>query len=218
MVDYNSTDDEQIAALKAAWQEHGRAIVTGIVLGVGAIGSWNYWKSFTTTRAQQGSELYAQIEAAAGNKDLATLKQSVATLEADYSATPYLALGKLAVAKAQAESGNYAEAETALRAVVKDAKFAETRDLAKLRLASVLNAAGQPQQALDTLSGGLSIAYAGLADEHRGDALQALGQIEAARAAYDRALEASPNAEFLRWKRDSLGDAAVVSDGGVEES
>ena len=218
MIDFNSTDDEQIAALKAAWQEHGRAIVTGIVLGIGIIGGWNYWKGFKLTRAQQGSELYAQAETAVGSNDIAALKQSVSALEADYSATPYLALGQLALAKAQAESGNYAEAEAALRAVIADAKYAETRDLAKLRLASVLNAAGQHQQALDTLSGQLAVAYSGLADEHRGDALHGLGQVDAARAAYDRALDSTPNAEFLRWKRDTLGDATSASDNAADAS
>lgn len=212
MIDHNSTDDEQIAALKAAWKEHGRAIFTGVILGVCVLVGWNYWQSYKLARAQEGAELFNQVERALELNDTPTMENGVALLEEKYGGTPYLALGKLALAKLKAETGDYPAAQQALSWVVSNANDVETRDLAKLRLAAVHNATGNYQAALDLLSSGISDAFSSLADEHRGDAYGGLGQLEEARAAYDQALQNAPGAEFLQWKRDSLGDAVVTGD------
>ena len=81
-------------------------------------------------------------------------------------------------------------------------------ELARLRLAQVLIAAGKMDQALEELEPAPR-GMAALYEEARGDALKAKGDLEGAAAAYDQALERLPETSrermFLEMKRDDLG-------------
>lgn len=213
MVDYNSTDEEQIAALKSAWNEHGRAIVIGIVLGVLVLVGWNYWQSYKKKQGQEAAELYSQAQRAVSIRDRATVDQLAQHLVDDYSSTPYAPLARLAQAKLLAEEGEYTDAAAALQWVASNGRDEQTSTLARIRLASVYTAMGEPQKALDTLNNIKDENFVSLVAEYRGDAHKAMGDVDKAREQYDDALSRQPvgAAEFLQWKRDALGDAGATS-------
>ncbi len=213
MAEYNTTDEEQIEALKKWWFENGKSIIVGIVLGVGGLIGWTYYQSYTHNRAVASSEVYYQLESSIQSKAPAEMESALATLNEKYAATPYLALGKLAAAKMYVEAGELDKAEQSLRWVMGNAKEKDSVALAKLRLTEVLNAQGNYDQALTMLDSGIPDAYTSLLEEYRGDAYVGKNQLQEARSAYDRAILATPGkADFLRWKRDALGvDGASAS-------
>ncbi len=210
MTEYQ-TDEEQIEQIKRWWSDNAKSIITGIVLGVGGLVGWNYYQSFTHTRAVASSEVYYTLESSIQNKNSAQIESALATLGEKYAATPYLGLGKLATAKMYVESGELDKAAANLRWVMENAKEQDSITLAKLRLAEVLNAQGDYDQALAMLDSGIPVAYTSLLEEYRGDAYVGKNQLKEARSAYDRAIIATPGkADFLQWKRDALDESAGV--------
>lgn len=212
MTDFNTTDEEQIAALKTWWSENWKSITTGIVLGVGGLVGWNFYQSYTLDRAVASSEVYYALESSIQSKAPAEVESALATLSDKYASTPYLALGKLATARMHAEAGELDKAEQNLRWVMENAKEKDSATLAKLRLTEVLNAQGNYDQALAMLDSGIPVAYTSLLEEYRGDSYVGKNQLSEARSAYDRAILATPGrADFLQWKRDALGAEGAPS-------
>lgn len=206
MTDFQ-TDEEQIAALKKWWSENAKAIISGIVLGVGGLLGWNYWQSYTHDRAVASSQVYYSLESSINSNDEAAIGSSLALLEEKYSATPYLELAKLLLAKQHVEAGKLDVAEGDLQWVIDNARTDNSRDIAKLRLSEVFIANNKFDKALSLLDSGIPASYTSLIEEYRGDAYAGNGSVDKARAAYDRALISSKDrVDFLRWKRDALGE------------
>lgn len=110
------------------------------------------------------------------------------------------------LAKLKAESNQLQEAVEQLRWVLEHSSQDTLRNIAKIRLARVLNAQAHNDQALELLSGEFPPGYSSLIEEIRGDAFRAKGDIEKARQAYTRALMgAGGDSEYLKMKRDDLG-------------
>ncbi len=211
MADYPVTDEEQVEAIKKWWKENGTWLIAGVVLGLAGLFGWNYWQDYRKNLAMEASATFAQMQQLIEKNGADAVNKTLAMLRDKYSATPYAELGLMAAAKFSAVHDDLASAEAHLRDVIETAKLPEARDVARLRLATVLNAGKKYQQALDLLDQGLPPAYTSLAEEYRGDALRGLGKVAEARAAYSRALlTAGGRAEYLQWKHDDLG---VTGDG-----
>ncbi|HID81843.1 MAG TPA: tetratricopeptide repeat protein [Chromatiales bacterium] len=209
MADYPTTDEEQVEVIKKWWAENGRYLIAGVVLGLAGLFGWNYWQDYTKDRAMQGSTVFAQLQQSIQKKDVTAANDALKLLREKYAATPYAEMGSLAIAGFSATQGDLAAAEENLRWAMEKAKLPEARDVARLRLAAVLNAGKKYQQALDLLEQeALPAVYTSLVEEYRGDALRGLGKLSEARAAYSRALlTAGGRAEYLQWKHDDLGIA-----------
>lgn len=215
MADYD-TEEEQLEALKAWWKENGHAVIAGIVLGAAALFGWKYWQDYRVEKAENASAIYADVRAFGNAGEVGNALEQTEVLTADYAGVPYATLATLESAQALVEAGNLEAAEQQLRWAVENARMSEIGEVARLRLAQVLIAQGRPKEALGELEVELPAAYAGLLDELRGDAYRALGDLQAAREAYDRALlGAGSRSEYLQLKRDDLGRAET---GGVSAS
>ncbi|HDP88930.1 MAG TPA: tetratricopeptide repeat protein [Thioalkalivibrio sp.] len=209
MADYNN-EDEQLEALKQWWKENGAAVIAGIVLGAGALFGWKFWQDYQVEQAEAASAIYAEMRVEGADVD--TRVAGAETLKSDYARGPYAALAALEAAAALVEAGRLADAEAQLRWAMDSARMPEVAEVARLRLAQVVVAQGRAQDVLDLLKTELPEAYAGLVDELRGDAYRLLGDVEAARRAYDRALlNAGSRSEYLQLKRDDLGRSTGVS-------
>ncbi len=201
-----STDEEQAEVLRKWWQENGNYLIAGIVIGLGILIGWNQWKQYQDRQGQAASNHYQQMQQAVTARDYARATDLEAKLRSEYGRTPYVTLGALLLAKAQVDQGQLEAAAQTLRAAVRDAATEELRELANLRLSQVLVASGQAEEALRLLDAKWPEPYLALVEENRGDALRALGRIDEARKAYDRALLASRgDVEYLRLKREDLG-------------
>ena len=207
------TDEQQVEALKKWWSENGRYLIAGIALGLALLFAWDWWKNYRDDRAMQASELYSTLTEAVENGSLEQAANLGERLRDKFSATPYAALGSLAVARAQAEKGKVDAAADNLQWAIDNAGEKEIAEVAALRKIRLLLAAGKLGEAEAMLKRDFPPAYDSLVEELRGDLFSAKGDQEAARAAYDRALlTAGQASEFLRLKRDALGKGEAPSD------
>lgn len=129
------TDDQQVEQLKKWWKENGRAIVLGIVLGLGAIGGWQGWQSYQQSQAEAGAALYDSfiVQLLAGNQ--AEAQALFAQIDTDYGRSIYAAFAHLQMASAVLQQNDVPSAIAHLRAVTANTKDKALAQLAALRLA-----------------------------------------------------------------------------------
>ncbi|MCP4332068.1 MAG: tetratricopeptide repeat protein [Gammaproteobacteria bacterium] len=202
------TEEEQVERLKAWLKENGLSIVFGIVIGVGGIGGYNYWRHVQETTAAEASSHYTQMIEALSADDDVSLQLHADILADKYSSTEYALMAHLALARMHVDSGDFAAAETALQQIVGSAAQEPLAYLARTRLAAVLVQTEQYEQALSTLAIEFPDEFAALVDELRGDVLARQGKAGEAITAYRKAQLAEPgpaDPEFLRRKLDDLG-------------
>lgn len=208
MVDYVS-DEQRVEELKKWWSENGTSIIAGVVLGLGALVGWRAWISYQENQAKAASDYYGTIVENATQQDAKVIAENTAVLTKSYPSTPYAALAVLHLAKLKAEKGELNEAAQHLLWVIDHSSQDTVRNVARLRLARVYIAQNKIDETLTLLSEDFPVSFVSLVEEIRGDALLAKGDVDSARKAYDRALlSAGENADFLKMKRDDLGEAA----------
>lgn len=205
-----TNENEQVEALKEWWQENGKAVIFGIVLGVGGVIGWRGWEGYQERQALDASVLYQEMLVELQQDRRRPVIELGERLVEDYARTPYATFAALALARIATQEADYATAEERLRWAVDKAREPVLRHVARLRLIQALLAQGKNDEALQTIDatrdqGKFAVQY----EEFRGDALLKLGRTSEARAAYQVALNNSrPGAahfEILEIKLDNLG-------------
>ena len=202
------TDDEQVEKLKKWWEENGRAVIAGIVIGVGGLFGYRYWIDLQEASAEAASTHYVQMMEALKSSDSVGVTELADTLISDYSDTEYATLARFALARNLVESEKFDLAQTQLEQIIGTVGDAPLGFLARKRLASVQLQSAQQEQALVTLSVEFPPAFSAGVDELKGDIYAQQGKIDEAANAYREALSATPgpaNGEFLQQKLDDLG-------------
>ena len=203
------TDEEQVEHFKKWWDENGKSIVGGIVIGLIAIFGWRGWQEHLATHAEDASDLYEQM--AAGilqkkNKDIGAIANQ---LVRDYKSTPYSTFSSLLLAREAVEKDDIDAAKKHLRWVLDNTDSDEFRHLARLRLSRLLLTEGDKDAALSLIenlnAGQFSASYY----ELRGDILIQRGDSKAAQDAYTQALanqnSIQGNQSVVQMKLDDLG-------------
>ena len=186
------TEEEQVEALRRWWNENGRSTIVAIIVALGVGFGWQGWKSQQQGQQEQASNIYQALLKAVGAGEDPEQRQLglslVEQLKTDYAGTTYAQFAALHMAAIAVTEGNLAEAEAQLRWVLgKASAGSDTAQVAQMRLARVLAAAGDTEQALAILEedgGSYQATYAAA----RGDILLAAGRNDAAREAYNQAL------------------------------
>ncbi|MBY5921998.1 YfgM family protein [Ferrimonas balearica] len=203
-MDIYSTEEQQVEAIKRFWKEYGTSIIGGAVLGLGGLFGWNTYQDYQQGQREAASAAYSQVVEQAGqSRDL--LDTAVAQFKAEHGDSGYSALSQLLLARAAVEAGDLAKAETLLTDVLPSLDSA-TAPLATLRLARVQMAQDKLDAAQATLEKITNSAFAAQRDELKGDILVAKGELEAARAAYQSAMDAggAQTSPALQMKLDDL--------------
>ncbi len=210
MATYDLEEQEQLAALKAWWKEHGGAILLGATLVLAAIAAWNGWTWYQRSQSAQAAVLYDTLQKAARANDLKATRETAGAILENFPRSAYAPLAALVSAKVHFQAGDLKTARAQLQWVIEHAGSDEIRAIATLRLASVLLDDNEPDAALKILEGkpppGFEALYASL----RGDILVTQKKRSEARAAYKAALEkaeAGALRDALRLKLEALGDA-----------
>lgn len=181
---YDLEEQEQIAQLKAFWAKHGNRItwLLTVVLAVyAAYNGWQYWES---RQAAQAAALFDVLEQAARSEDIDQVRRVWADLQAQAPRTARAQHGALLAARVLAQAEQIDDARAALQFVIDRASDEALVAIARLRLASLELDAGKPDAALQLLEVDVPAALRPWRADRRGDALQRLGQADAARAAY----------------------------------
>jgi len=209
VVDIYASEEEQVAAIKKWWKENGTSVILGIVIGSAALFGWRYWQGQLTTKGEQASMAYSQLEEQLSKKKTEEAEATAKELMQQYQGTPYASFAAFKLAKAAIESENTEAAGNYLRWVIDNGKAEELVQLAIMRLAR-LNLSNDNTDSAWALITTIDESM-GLASYHelKGDILLAQGKQEEARNAYLQAAALNPAGpggnSFLEMKMDDLG-------------
>ena len=201
------TDEEQAEALKKWWNENGKFIIAGVVIGIGAIFGWRGYNTHQAQQAVEASVLYEQMIIASREDDGENVTVYANRILENYKSSTYATFATLMLAKQAAETGELDEAETHLRWVLNNSSQEEFEHVARLRLARVLIAGEKLDQADKTLKVSNTGDFSSRYEELRGDILVKQNRVDEARQAYEKALanSADGNNPILQMKLDDLG-------------
>ena len=194
MDDYLS-EKEQIQRLKDWWQEYGWYLIGGMALSAIGLFAWNQYHSYERGRAVQASALYQSLQQAVDNDKGDEAAGILTQLREDYASSPYTDQASLLVAREELISSPD-KAAADLRYVMQNSKDRQLALIARLRLARVLAYQKKYKQALALLDVADPGQFAARLQTIKGDINAALGNVDAARAAYTQALVA-PGADLL---------------------
>ncbi|MBN8462535.1 MAG: tetratricopeptide repeat protein [Dechloromonas sp.] len=215
MAHYDLEEQEQIDTLKTWWKMYGNLVTGVVVAGSLAVIGWQGWNWYQRSQAAQASAIYGVLEQAVAARDAQKVKAAAGELAEKFGGTTYAALGALVAARQSFEAGDLKTARAQLTWAAENGED-EIRDLARLRLASVLLDEKAYDEALKQLEAAHAAAFAARFLELKGDVLAAAGKKPEARAAYQAALDkgevregrGGAGRELLRQKLDSLGEVA----------
>lgn len=203
------TDQEELEALKKWWHDNGRAVVVGLVLGLGGVFGWTTWQSRVEASAEQLSIVYQNLVDTATLNDHGGAVQQADAIIAEHSDSEYAALAGLLGARSALAVGQPADTKRLLDWVIGNAERTELRDVARIRKARLLLDEGQGDAGLAVLGQVDTTAFAATVDELRGDILVVGRDAQAAAKAYEAALASNAVTGGMRtrvqMKLDDLG-------------
>ena len=210
MSTYDLEEQEQLAALKAWWNENANLILSAVTIVLLAFAGWNGWNWYKRYQSLQAASYYEVLQKAARANDIKAVKEAAGNVLEKYSGTLYGPLAALVSAKAHYQAGDLKTAKVQLQWAVDNAPE-ELKSVARLRLAQVLIDEGTPDEALKVLSAKPSTGFDALFDALRGDIYLIQKKTGEARSAYHAALDkaGANDADLrnqLRLKLDALGD------------
>lgn len=206
-------EEAEVEQLRRWWRENWMALAGGLVLGLAGIFGWEFWQNARTAEAEHASRVYEDLKRLPAERPerAAELWQHLST---DFAGTPYAAQGALLLAAQAVARQDWAEAQAKLEWVRGHADDPGLKKIATLRLARVLWQLDKPDDALKLLDVADDDAFASLYQELRGDIQYAKGDRDAARAAWQKAVELGPTGpgrDGLQRKLDDLGAVAAKS-------
>ncbi|ROP63094.1 putative negative regulator of RcsB-dependent stress response [Enterobacter sp. BIGb0383] len=198
-------ENDQVGALKRFLAENGKALVVGVVLGIGGLLGWRYWTSHQADAASAASLSYQRAVStlSADKPESLTAAQKFA---ADNKNT-YGAFASLELAQQFVDKNELDKAVTQLQQGLAAAQDTNLQAVINLRLARVQLQLKQADAALKSLEGIKGEAWAAIVADLRGEILLSKGDKQGARAAWEAGVksDASPAlSEMMRMKMNNL--------------
>lgn len=211
-MDVYSTDEETVEKLRAWWSENGPWIIGGIALGALALFGWRYWLDWRDQTYAEASLNYESLVTASEAGEYARALELAGEIRDSSLPTPYAELAALVIARQAMQEGDTPEARAQLRRVIDGSGDPHTSHLARLRLARLLLAAGELDEAAVLAAHEDTAGYAPLYAELQGDIALARGDRDGAIAAFRAALDAADGGisdrQLLQMKLSDLGAGA----------
>ena len=214
-MDINSTEEQQLETLKRWWQEYGKSIILGAVIGLGGLFGWRYYQSYQIETRAAGADAFAEISEQLASKGPAVFDETVAFVEQN-KGNNYGELAALLLAAEAVKANQLDLAQQQLELALAGTQDAALSDTIRLRLARVLLAKNKPAEAQNHLNNINADAFGAQRSEVQGDVLMAEGNIDDARDAYRAARDAGGLTDNpgLKLKLDNLAVSAGPSDEG----
>ncbi len=215
MADEFLNDHEQSEQVRKWLKANANALAFGVLLGLGSLVGWGWWKGNLETQKAQAASQYGALKSSVEAKNLDQLKAQVGTLVGEFGDSGFSALAQLKLAQLAFEKGDKALATSSLEWVVARGATEELKNVARVRLARLKNADGKFADAIALLDPIKEAAFVGISSEIRGDSLRGMNKFGDARAAYQKALDeleaGAGNRNFIEMKLYSVSDAKVAS-------
>ncbi|HFD79629.1 MAG TPA: tetratricopeptide repeat protein [Gammaproteobacteria bacterium] len=208
-MEVNTSEKEQLEALRKWWKENGSSLITGLLLGLSALVGTKAWFSYQENRALNASNVYAQMMVSWKQGEIDRVRGRANELIGNYSGSGYAPLAALLLAKIEVHEDQLPAAHAQLQWALEHADTPELRNTARVRLIRTMIAEGQYDQARQLLASVKDAgAYDYLYSELRGDLALAEGKPQEAAKAYREALDAMPEGSpargFLNVKYDNV--------------
>jgi predicted negative regulator of RcsB-dependent stress response len=208
-------EQEQVEALKSAWQQYGNLVTWTLLLVLVGFAGWNGWNWWQGKQALQAAGMFEALDAAAQSGDADKAARVFADLKDRYSRTTFAEQGGLLAARVQYDKGQADAALASLKWVADAAADGVYRALAHYRIAGILLDKKRYDDALKQLNSVDAPEFKALADDRRGDALMGLGRKDEARTAYQaawKAMDASLDyRRIVEAKLTAMGAPPAVS-------
>ncbi|QOJ09779.1 tetratricopeptide repeat protein [Nitrosomonas sp. H1_AOB3] len=187
---YNFEEQEKIEGLKSWWAANGTTMLFAIAVFAATVAGNRLWNHYKAEQAQQAADLYAVLQQQVEKgSELVKITDAAHLLTEGFPGSGYASRAALIAARAAGQAGNDQVARDMLQWALDHAEEPEIKDMARLRLASVLVDESKYDQALKLLDAQHAASFTGLYADLRGDALAAAGKTDEARAAYQKALD-----------------------------
>tara|TARA_Y100000588_G_scaffold359841_1_gene419171 strand:- start:363 stop:998 length:636 start_codon:yes stop_codon:yes gene_type:complete len=206
-LDIYATEKEQIDQIKKWWGEYGKAIIFGLVLGLGGLFGYRYWESTRLAEGQNASINYEHLLAVASTGASDEAIEAGDAIIAGYPKSAYAKLSALILAKLAVDARDLDEAKARLQWVIDNSDDGKIKPVAQKRLVQIYLAENNLEDAASTLTQ-MDPAFENQFSELRGDVFLAQGKLELARSKYNKALEEIQKrgqaGEYIRLKIDNL--------------
>lgn len=230
-MDSYQTEDEQVEQLKRWFRENGRSLLTAVLVALLLVFGYRFWQDNRLRQREAAASEYQNLISAVRKWDaeskpemLTTAKTLADTLKKDYSDSAYAQFGALLKARLAVKENDLTTAEAELRWVLDHKPDTDLMALTQVRLARVLHAKGDEAGALALIDGIKGDSYPFLFEKVRGDILLSKGDVDGARAAYQKAKDlekqlAKPvNDPLLDIKLSDLQTQAEVAEKAAEKA
>ncbi|TFW20047.1 tetratricopeptide repeat protein [Massilia arenosa] len=215
---YDLEEQEQLASLKAFWNQYGNLITWILIAALATFAGYNFWNRYQASQAGEASVLYGQLQEAIVKKDAALTARAAGDLESKYGKTAFAQMGALAAAKAAFEANDLKTAKAQLQWAI-DHGDDEYQSVARLRLSGVLLDEKNYAEADKVISTGVQPQFAAEVSDRKGDILVAQNKLAEARTAYEAAYKAMakahPGRQLVQVKLESIG-GTVPADPATE--
>lgn len=198
-------ENEQMEAVKRFFAENGKALIVGVVLGIGALVGWRVWNSNQAENASAASLAYQTLSSKVQTDKPQTL-EALQKFAADNKSV-YGTFASLELAQKFADKNELNQASKSLESSLANTKDANLQALIDLRLARVQIQQKEADSALKTLESIKGESWAALVADLRGEALLSKGDKQGARDAWSQGLatQSSPALiELLQIKINNL--------------
>jgi len=192
--------------MKAWWNENGRAVILGIVIGALLVGAWMWWKSHQENVAVAASDNFSKTFEAMQKGEHEEVAELALAAKDEHAGTLYSAYTAMAAARSAVEQGDLEAAATHLQWVTDNSELDEVGIIARVRLARVKAAQDDAAGGLDVLPKTYADVFTHLVEEVRGDLHVVTGDAVAAKTAYQAAIDSgkAADSEALTMKINEL--------------
>ncbi|GAB3537416.1 tetratricopeptide repeat protein [Noviherbaspirillum agri] len=209
---YDLEEQEQLATLKAWWNQYGNLVTWLLIIALAAYAAWSGWTYYQRKQSTQAAQLYESLQKAVASKDNAQVQRAAADMAEKFGRTAYAQMGALAAAKSAFDASDMKAAKSQLQWVIENGSD-EYKAIARIRLAGILLDEKAYDEGLKLLAGNFPEQFLGAVADRKGDILVAQSKIEDARAAYKLALdktdEKNPARQLIQLKLDAIGGASA---------
>jgi predicted negative regulator of RcsB-dependent stress response len=212
---YDLEEQEQLAAIKAWWNQYGNLVTWLITIGLAAYAAWSGWNWYERNQTAKAAQLYDELQRSVAAKDAAKVQRAAGDMEEQFARTAYAQMSAMFAAKTAFDAGDLKTAKAQLQWVIDHGVDEEYKALAKIRLAGILLDEKSYDEGLKLLSGDFPAQFAGAVADRKGDILVAQNKIADARAAYQAALDKTdkkdPARQLIEIKLDAIGGAKAAA-------
>ncbi|MFC3109346.1 YfgM family protein [Undibacterium arcticum] len=210
---YDLEEQEQIASIKAWWNQHGNLLTWVLIVALASYAAWTGWNTYQRNQSTQASQLYDELQKAVAAKDNAKVQRAAADIGSKFGKTAYAQMAALTAAKSAFDASDVKTAKERLQWVINNGSADEYKAIAKIRLAGILLDEKAYDEGLKLLSSGIPSQFDADVADRKGDILVAQNKIPDARVAYQSALDKmdqkNPGRQLIQLKLDAIGGATA---------